>query len=206
MTDSKDEGIRAERPADHYRERSPGETSRLEVAFQLRVEDYLAFQEYHLSRRAGAGRTGLRHVVLVLLLLALISLILVLGEPNWLDPVPLALFIVLALLIGVFLFRRPLLWAATRRNLSKDRTLFRTTRVTLSPEAVEWSRGPSESRTLWEGIEKVGVTETHLFLYISSFQALVVPGRAFASEVEFDDFIDAARHYRRSARRRLEED
>jgi hypothetical protein len=201
-----DASIRTKQASDRYHDSPPEGTQRLEVKFTLRVEDVLSFQDYHLFKRAGAERSGVRRVGIVFLLLVLAGLLLFVWEPQGVDAVPLALVIVLTLVVGLILCWRPLIRAATKRNLRKDRSFFRTSHVLLTPEAVQNSRGPSTLRVLWEGIERIAATETHLFLYISSFQAIVVPGRAFASEDEFDDFIDVARYYRREARRLLDDE
>jgi hypothetical protein len=201
-----DKGIQPERYSNRFRELPPDPTSRLVVKFTLRMEDLLSFQDYHLSKGDRAGRAGARQVKFVLFMLALAGLILFLWEPEGLGTIPLAFAVAFVLLLGLLSCRRPLLRAAAKQNMKTDRSLFRTTHVLLMPEAVQNERGPSTLRVLWEGVERIATTETHLFLYTSSFQAIIVPGWAFASEEEFDEFIDSARHYRREALRNLDEE
>jgi hypothetical protein len=66
--------------------------------------------------------------------------------------------------------------------------------------------GPTSARTLWQGVTRVRATPTHLFLFLGPAEAIVVPGRAFVSEDDFEDFIDAADHFHREARRRQDKE
>jgi hypothetical protein len=200
---SHDEGIRPGRPPDRDGGAPSGEPC-FEVAFTLRVEDVLAFQDYHAAKQ---GRSSLWWAIPVaFLLISFLSLLNILSKPGQVDGRAITMLAVAVLVLGGYIFRHPLQRALVRRSLRRDPNFFKTHRVVLTPEAVEQSVGPSMSRTLWEGVRKVAVTETHLFLYLSPTQAIVIPGRVFATEEDFDDFIDAARDYHRTARRRRDEE
>jgi hypothetical protein len=51
----------------------------------------------------------------------------------------------------------------------------------------------------WRGIDEVATTDAHVFLYIMTMNAFIVPRRAFPSDRAFDDFVDAARRYHGTA-------
>jgi len=57
-----------------------------------------------------------------------------------------------------------------------------------------------ESRVKWLAIEKIESSNEHLFVYISSMSAHVVPMRAFGNEMHFSAFVESARAYWRQAR------
>jgi hypothetical protein len=163
----------------------------------------LAFNDYHAAKRGRAGRSSLWWAFPVLLLLA--GLLYLLASDSGAREA-MILFVAAVLLSGVYVLARLLHRSAIRRNARRDPTFPRKRRIVLTPEAVEGSTEVSTARTLWEGVLKVAATETHLFIYLAPTQAIVIPGRAFPSDEDFDDFIDAARDYHRAARRRRDEE
>lgn len=42
----------------------------------------------------------------------------------------------------------------------------------------------------WNSVERIVVTPSHLFVYTSGIEAFVVPRYAFATEVEFENFLE----------------
>ncbi len=48
---------------------------------------------------------------------------------------------------------------------------------------------------LWKGIDKVATTDEHVFLYITTANAFIVPLRAFADARAFDAFVESARRF-----------
>ncbi len=72
-------------------------------------------------------------------------------------------------------------------------------RLTVTPEGV---RHVSKVQTLeikWPGIERLGATKEHAFLFFEETTAIVVPKRAFATGDEFREFVETARQYREAA-------
>ena len=57
----------------------------------------------------------------------------------------------------------------------------------------ESSRGKTEVR--WSAVPKIRETEGRLFVYLTRYQAFIVPVRAFESSDDFDAFALAAKHH-----------
>jgi hypothetical protein len=67
--------------------------------------------------------------------------------------------------------------------------------IGLDAEGVTEISDIGESRTAWSGIEKVEENEEYIFLYNASFQAHVIPKRAFLSKDEAREFFKLAQTY-----------
>src|SRR5262249_38627027 len=76
---------------------------------------------------------------------------------------------------------------------SEGKGEFRRRCLSLSPEGLHTVSEVTDSLTKWPAIEKIAVTDEHLFLYISLTQAIIVPKRAFDAEWRFTDFVEHAR-------------
>ena len=57
----------------------------------------------------------------------------------------------------------------------------------------ESSRGKTEVR--WSAVPKIRETEGRLFVYLTRYQAFIVPVRAFETSEEFDTFAGSAKHH-----------
>jgi YcxB-like protein len=68
-------------------------------------------------------------------------------------------------------------------------------RVILDAKGIHVTSQFSSCLYLWNGIEKIATTDEHLFLYLTTGSAQVVPLRAFADGRAFDAFADAAKRY-----------
>src|SRR5262249_55569887 len=68
-------------------------------------------------------------------------------------------------------------------------------RLKLTPEGLLHSTAVSTTRVVWDGIERIGMTDHHAFFYLTPVSSLILPRRAFASEEEFERFVEMARIY-----------
>lgn len=177
--------------------------------YELRKEDWSAFNFYHHFHSPTARRQYLRawfSPAIVLLLGCLgVSLLASLNSPT-----PGSTFLaLLPLFSGVPFY---LLWFpwAYRRKVKKivagmigegrNRTLLGKQRVTLSPEGITKSSDVDQTTVAWSGVERVMKDKDYLFVYISALTAIIIPRRAFADAVGFDEFaIKATRYYEEAA-------
>ena len=51
----------------------------------------------------------------------------------------------------------------------------------------------SESKTKWEGIEKIIECEEHIFIYVGTAYAFIIPKRAFLDNKGIDEFLTMLR-------------
>jgi len=204
---SHDESIQPERTSSHYPTPLLREASHLKIEYGLQVEDALAFHDNHMAPQVKAARfrfwlaVSAYFLVVGSLLLWNMSL-----NPEKTGAAVIGFLIMAVLVFGGSAFGGRRQQAELKRSVRRDRTFSMTRRVILTSDAVESSAGPSASRTLWEGVVKVAATETHLFIYLTKDQAIVIPSRAFESEDDFEDFIEFARQYHRVAHRRQAEE
>ncbi len=70
----------------------------------------------------------------------------------------------------------------------RNRILFGKQRVTLSPDGITKSGELDETRIAWPAVERVIKDREHVFIYTSALTAFIVPRRAFADLVGFDEF------------------
>lgn len=62
-------------------------------------------------------------------------------------------------------------------------------RLTLEPEWLVERTPLRESRTHWRAVGRVVSTDTHAFVYVTSFTAVIVPRRAFSTDEAFRAFL-----------------
>ena len=176
--------------------------------YELAKEDWSAFNFYHHFHSPTARRHYLRawfsSVVGVLLVCLGISLLASLNSPT-----PGSTFLALLPLYSGVLFC--LLWFpwAYRRKVNKivigmigegrNRTLFGKQRVAISPENISRSSDFDQTTIAWSAIERVVKDKDHAFVYTSALTAILVPRRAFADAVGFDEFVLKATGYHEAA-------
>jgi hypothetical protein len=85
--------------------------------------------------------------------------------------------------------------AFQRQSLGK-----RKRTIVISSLQIETEIGAMRSALPWSEVEKVVVTGTHIFLFLSSASALIAPVRAFASVEDAKRFGDDARAWHAAAK------
>jgi hypothetical protein len=103
--------------------------------------------------------------------------------------------------MGLFLLFVVLVQRAQKKVLkdARNQWLFATRRITLTPEEFSITSWFSRFSYRWEVVWDVVVTPGHVFLFITSTDAAVVPRRAFRDQEHFKEFIALARRYREGA-------
>lgn len=119
--------------------------------------------------------------------------------------VPLAVGLLLLLAI-TYNARRPasirLAFAQAAHRLLDERAnehLLSVRTVTLEADGLRQKMPASESFMRWEAFERIDHDDDHLFLYDSSFTAVVVPRQAFATRGQFLGFLELAKRLQASS-------
>jgi hypothetical protein len=81
----------------------------------------------------------------------------------------------------------------------RNRTLLGKQRVAISPEGITKSSDFDRTTVAWSGIERVVKDKDHAYIYTSALTAIIVPRRAFADDVVFDEFVGRATQYHEEA-------
>jgi hypothetical protein len=106
---------------------------------------------------------------------------------------------VILALIGLTLYGK-LQKMAVRSPLNEGRNREKTQgwrRLAIDADGIHVTTAFAYSLNYWEGVDAVGASEDHIFLYITTRNAHVVPRRAFPDDRAFDEFLEAARRYHR---------
>jgi hypothetical protein len=178
----------------------------LQVEFAPTLDDALAFFQYDLKLSPRARRqAGIpAWVMLVFVVMALtVGLLTRLMVPHMrsfdlFDGLMLA--VVVWLLFRVF-FSHRLAVARSLRAVRRNPRFFLPSTVTVSPEGLSVSDSSGASITRWHAVVWVVAHGEHAFLYKTERLATIVPQWAFADRRQFEEFVDAARHYHAEARR-----
>jgi hypothetical protein len=61
--------------------------------------------------------------------------------------------------------------------------------IVLEPNGIRESTASGDTVRKWASVEKIVVSRQHLFVYTAGVEAFVVPRRAFATEADFNTFV-----------------
>jgi YcxB-like protein len=176
----------------------------MEVEYELTLEDISAFHAYY-RRHAPASHRRIDPIVGVVILiscilygLALLT-VLALGVGSFWVPILIGAWAgaLIASIFDTWHFK----WMASRMSrkaLEYGRDAEKVLgwcRVILDPQGIHVTSQFSTCLYLWNGIEKIATTDEHLFIYVTTGSAQVVPLRAFADGRAFDSFVDMAKRY-----------
>ncbi len=81
----------------------------------------------------------------------------------------------------------------------QNRRLFARRRLTITPETITEATEISVTTMRWVAVEKIAVDQRHAYFYISAASAFILPTAAFATEADFNEFVQTARRYQRDA-------
>ena len=177
---------------------APGDIS--EVVYQLDVEDLVELA-LHNHQRSRALR---RQFVIVRVSAAAAALLVftpLLLAPR-IDAFPLLVLCFFALLI----FLAPSWVRRRQRRLyrkifseGRNRTLLGPRLLRLTPQGLMFHSELVESTVQWPALESIENDAEYAYFYIASYQANIVPRRAFNDDLQFAAFVELARRYWRQA-------
>ncbi len=72
------------------------------------------------------------------------------------------------------------------------------------PEGLAVTTENTVSLTLWEGIDRIALSDTHVVFYGNKGVVQILPRRAFADERDFREFVESARSYPEAAKLKSE--
>jgi hypothetical protein len=178
----------------------------MNVEYQLGTDDLIAYHVYHHFRSRTVRRLYFRSWFTP----PLIGLILCTG--LWYlaqkeSHTPLRTFVALLPLFAfapLYLIYFP--WAYRRRFRKivggmvaegKNRELFSPRRVTTSPEGISEISDLAQRSFSWPAVDRVVCNDDYVFVYTSALNAIIVPGRAFSTQSDFERFVAAFSTYQK---------
>lgn len=177
----------------------------MDIEYQITLDDLYAFQ-WRAVYRTAAGRRARRHVYGTLLLLFLVIAIVPSISPDGIDFAWinwLLVAVVFPISAGAYWLlerwqMRRAIRAYVRREHPEKGQIGRH-RLVLDDEFVTESTAVGETRTAWEGIDRVEQDDDYIFIYTSPSAAHVVPKRIFTGTQAEEFFQEASRLASRAA-------
>jgi hypothetical protein len=177
----------------------------VEVEYSLTPKDVIAFAHYHMDHPFPGQKRPVRWWVIVCLGVPIGGVWLWLLLTGGIDNAPEMTLIGCPLGMAVLLFLR--LWPyravalATRKALREGRNAekLKNLRLAIAPEGITVSSPTGAGTTPWTALERIALTPTHAFFYVTTREAHVLPRRVFPGEREFTEFVDTACKYRDAA-------
>lgn len=149
------------------------------------ISDFQEFQ-HHLNKKPGA-RKG-RWTVLGFLALAVIAYTwIVANGGDRSNPLIMMVIVSLTVMYVVVPF-------VQRRSWKRNAIWQKQIEFNATPEHFEMSWGSSsQSKTAWVDVGEIEESPNHIYLWLGKSHAIIVPRRAFASEVEANQLLSMAR-------------
>lgn len=168
------------------------------VEFDQSVDDLIAFNQYHIKNSKTLRPSNFRRILTWFCFLFVTTFVAITaqGQGHSSDLSSLAPWVLMFCIIWWLVFRS--IRATSKKKMrqmleeGENRNLAGRKRVTLTPVALVEKTPFSESSTKWVAIEKIVASSTHLFIYVGSTAAYIIPRSAFKSVEEFDEFRSAA--------------
>lgn len=167
----------------------------MQIAFDLVLDDIHAFN-VHYAATAELPRRNQR-LVRIALTLTLASLLFALGMAI---RAPIPFWIIGGLILlgwwATYPRRIEAIMRASTARLYRDGAnvgMLGPHTVELGDEWLAEITPEREVKTRWRAVEKVVVTDVHVFLYVSGFAAVIVPIRAFRDDAQRTAFLERAR-------------
>lgn len=177
----------------------------MEIEYELTVADMAAFLRFQLRRRPKGKPLPLTYVVRMLL--APIP-ILMAGLSGWFYWQPKGAWlsgccagVVISLLSIIVIYG----WFQAKTFIpniirfywdrDESRWYFARRRLTIAPSGLEITNEFQQVRYSWPVVWLIGSTDKHVFLYVTSSTAIIVPRRVFRDFQHFEKFVALARQY-----------
>ena len=175
----------------------------LSLPYAITMEDYVAFSLYHANHSPSNRKAKWRFMLLPSALWILSGLILA-SSFGW-NATGMATLTIISLISLLWLPIAPMVWQMKAKN--KIKALYREGQLKerealtlyITPIGIRTETEDGESSLKWSGVKQILTTPSHIYLYVSNINALVVPRSAFTSEADCEQFLQTLRHYREQA-------
>ena len=173
----------------------------MKVEFTLTPEDYAAAMDGRVQNSLGKQRWA-KYVSMaasfLFLLLSPGAILVGLGFP-W--PVVAGVSLFNAVLFFVLVFLHPLIFKRVMAGVMRRARLpAMSMSLEVRPDGLAVTTGTTASLTIWEGIHRIVVSDTHAFFCRNNVATHILPRRVFADERDFEEFVESARSYQEASK------
>lgn len=165
----------------------------MKIDFQLTEQDYIDFNVYHMEN----SKTIKKSVFIQRYIISLIFLIAPFVFYNFADiPFSISMAIFGIIYVIWIAFYPQYLKKSVAKRISKmleegnNSDFLGSHSISLTEEGLEESSRLGETKKSWSAIERIDITEAHIFIYASAVSAYIIPTRAFENMKQIDEFID----------------
>ncbi|EMS69814.1 YcxB family protein [Ruminiclostridium cellobioparum] len=170
----------------------------MELEYYLNKQDYIDFNIYHVNHSDIIKKSLLiqRYFIPIIFMIVpfLIAGVTDLPLLYWI-----CVFIVISVVWIVF-YPKYFVWAFSKRvskmvDEGKNKDLLGKHRVTVNEEGVLEQSENGENKISWSGVEKIVSSNQHIFIYIGSISACIIPKRAFKTNTDMELFHEYISKY-----------
>jgi hypothetical protein len=172
------------------------ELPEVEVAFVLTQQDLNDFQA-HFNKIRSKKETpiAIASAIAIILLVTILQFFLKKNNIKFSTPVPYSwnfIFTMIPIIVLVTVF---FLFFSWQQKKVTAKELENTFVIGLGKNFIHCRHNNGESKTRWNSIKAIVLTEKHLFFMLTKDTGQVIPRQAFASEEEVVAFFDKANTY-----------
>ena len=168
------------------------------IDYERSLDDLVDFNIYHLEH-SSSGPPSL-WIVTVPILAAFVTASLALRQDSIPDVIGVIAFSTPWFYIPVMYLRPFRRWKL--RKFYRQGSYARHTcrhRLSIAPDGLVESSDFGLWRERWTGVQRIVVTDRHIFIYTAPNFAYIIPKQAFADQSACEEFVDTARRYHAEA-------
>ena len=164
----------------------------MKINYNFELNDWMAFQEFHLSESKQFKKTKLITTLTVPIVYGLF--ILNDAMKGELDIIPTSIFTVISILWMIYYPKR--LTIRTLKKVKKiledpaNSKMFGIHTIELSEQGLKITKPESENFINWSGLIRIAETKNYYFIYNTTVSAIVIPKVKIESNIsEFDSYL-----------------
>lgn len=164
----------------------------MNINYNFELNDWMAFQEFHLSESKQFKKTKLITTLTVPIVYGLF--ILNDAMKGELDIIPTSIFTVISILWMIYYPKR--LTIRTLKKVKKiledpaNSKMFGIHTIELSEQGLKITKPESENFINWSGLIRIAETKNYYFIYNTTVSAIVIPKVKIESNIsEFDSYL-----------------
>lgn len=173
----------------------------MKIEFELFEKDYIAFNMNYLSTSPIIKRSIFiqQYIVSIIYLIAPFVIAKTTDTPllHWL-PICIIIYIVWVIFYSKYYKMRAKKHIEKLIKEGKNIGVLGQHSILLTKNGITAIKGSSKSKMNWRSIENISETEEHIYIYIGSIEAYMIPLRAFKNEEEKIAFINKLNEYHRN--------
>jgi hypothetical protein len=162
------------------------------TTFQLKQEEYKKFAKFALKRACGK-KNEKKSFVLNLIIWFLLAIVFMfvfraISKKSFNFDIPTAVIVLLPFIIGAGIYLLKMLKLQKGTMPKIDGFLLSKSTIEINADGLQVSKENANSFFKWSVIESIGENDGDYYLFLDNLYAIIVPGSAFTSEKQADEF------------------